>query len=453
MNRGHDDHADLAGQLDRAGEFCQARHPGWETLLDRLPPQVLPADPPQPAAQVLPGSARAAVVLRWLGWAAVAAGACAVVAVGVWQYGPPETASLPPVPPRAVVPLITAPREPVVTLAAGCRIEPVREASYQVVGPRRVQLRRGELYVEIDRDRSDDEPFVVETPAGEAKAVGTRFLVETQSFKPDPKDSPQPQGVLKMASTLSRASSLTRVLVLAGVVQLVNTDVNLVGRSGQVLAADTLKAQEQPAHWPPSHWMLHSEHTRKEINLTPEQAEKLKELGKQYFEQNQQAYAKYDWAKLSPEQRKAKMAEITEFYKKQAEVQRQRIEETRKKVESILKPDQLQKLEMIEMRNRGVSYLGIPQVAQALELSEEQKEKLKKNQQEFAEKMRQIQQESAEAAMKVLSPSQLEQFKRLHRENYQSVFKGPRGAGQGGLQVNPAPAKCEKPEKTEKSTK
>jgi len=39
MNASDDNHLDLEQQLDEAGRLCQPRHPGWETLLHRLPPR------------------------------------------------------------------------------------------------------------------------------------------------------------------------------------------------------------------------------------------------------------------------------------------------------------------------------------------------------------------------------------------------------------------------------
>lgn len=43
MNQPEHGHPDLQRQLDAAGRLCQPEHPGWSTLLKRLPPQA-PAD-------------------------------------------------------------------------------------------------------------------------------------------------------------------------------------------------------------------------------------------------------------------------------------------------------------------------------------------------------------------------------------------------------------------------
>ena len=39
MDHPDDEYRSLEQRLDEAGRFCQPRHPGWETLTDRLPPQ------------------------------------------------------------------------------------------------------------------------------------------------------------------------------------------------------------------------------------------------------------------------------------------------------------------------------------------------------------------------------------------------------------------------------
>lgn len=58
----------------------------------------------------------------------------------------------------------------VITLDAGSAADVVFEA-----GRRRVVLRRGEILVEVAHDAR--RPFVVETPEGSARALGTRYLV------------------------------------------------------------------------------------------------------------------------------------------------------------------------------------------------------------------------------------------------------------------------------------
>jgi transmembrane sensor len=63
------------------------------------------------------------------------------------------------------------PDHSVITLDAGSAADVVFEA-----GQRRVVLRRGEILVEVAHD--SQRPFVVETPEGSARALGTRYLVE-----------------------------------------------------------------------------------------------------------------------------------------------------------------------------------------------------------------------------------------------------------------------------------
>ncbi len=46
------EHPDLEELLDEAGDFCQPRGPGWDSLMERLPPRQpqRPPEPPQPPA-------------------------------------------------------------------------------------------------------------------------------------------------------------------------------------------------------------------------------------------------------------------------------------------------------------------------------------------------------------------------------------------------------------------
>ena len=64
MNESSDNHLDLKRQLDEAARLCQAEHPGWESLLERLPPQH-PADKDPPTAGQPPKVATPRKPPRW----------------------------------------------------------------------------------------------------------------------------------------------------------------------------------------------------------------------------------------------------------------------------------------------------------------------------------------------------------------------------------------------------
>jgi len=189
---------------------------------------------PELARQVqrkLAGQLRVIRPRTWARIAAFAAAAGIVIAVTIW---PGDDGVIDPEGGDDTVPVRT------VRLAAGCSIEPLGTASFAVVSPRRVRLDSGELYVQIDRKQAGGEPFVVATTAGEARAVGTKFYVESTG---GPQAAPKTRhantkGTGTMMTGRSKIAAMTRVVVLAGLVQLANDAGIVSGRAGEALAAE-----------------------------------------------------------------------------------------------------------------------------------------------------------------------------------------------------------------------
>ena len=153
--------------------------------------------------------------LPWARLAAMAVAACAIIVVMIWRPG---------------VGMLDGPTDG--PFAAGCSVAPFGTADFTVISPRRVRLDAGELYVQIDRELAGGEPFVVETPSGEARAMGTRFYVETK-------------GTEKMSNGRSKIAAMTRVVVLAGLVQLVNDAGVVSGGPGEALGAEGAAAPKK----------------------------------------------------------------------------------------------------------------------------------------------------------------------------------------------------------------
>ncbi len=165
---------------------------------------------------------RAAKPLPWGRLAVMAVAACAIIAVTIWRPG---------------VGRLDGTKDQ--SLAAGCSVVPFGSADFAVISPRRVRLDAGELYVQIDRKLAGGEPFVVETPSGEARAVGTRFYVEAASKRGRTK------GTEKMSMKKSKMAVLTRVVVLAGLVQLVNDSGSIGAGPGEAIAAEGTAAPKK----------------------------------------------------------------------------------------------------------------------------------------------------------------------------------------------------------------
>ena len=64
-----------------------------------------------------------------------------------------------------------------VTLAGGGNLRVARASAFEVVGAHTVRLARGELYVDIPPGIRGGDRFMVVTPAGEFRHVGTQFAV------------------------------------------------------------------------------------------------------------------------------------------------------------------------------------------------------------------------------------------------------------------------------------
>jgi Spy/CpxP family protein refolding chaperone len=103
--------------------------------------------------------------------------------------------------------------------------------------------------------------------------------------------------------------------------------------------------------------LLQNEAVQKEIELVPEQKEKLTALGTDLRTQMQ------GMRDLSQEERTTKMREITEG--------------TQKKVEGILLPHQLERIKQISLQMQGIRALSDPAVAKELGLTEDQQSKIK----------------------------------------------------------------------------
>ena len=107
--------------------------------------------------------------------------------------------------------------------------------------------------------------------------------------------------------------------------------------------------------------LLQNEQVQKEIELVADQKEKVTALNKET--QDARAAARADMANLSQEERQAKMKEAAE--------------KTEKKVEGILNPKQLKRMEQIQLQVQGGVALSNPKVVKALALTDDQQAKIK----------------------------------------------------------------------------
>jgi hypothetical protein len=156
----------------------------------------------------------------------------------------------------------------------------------------------------------------------------------------------------------------------------------------------------------PGYYQLGVPNVQKELELVPEQIEKLKEIGKKYYEEARADRNVWkDWQKMTPEERKAKSAEIREKYKKRAEA-------VKAEVEKVLLPQQIDKLKEIDFRTRAPYALRSPWTLKQLGISDQQKEKLNQIREKTAQQYRELQKKALEDALNVLTAEQKDKLKK-----------------------------------------
>lgn len=197
--------------------------------------------------------------------------------------------------------------------------------------------------------------------------------------------------------------------------------------------------------------LLRSEAIQKELELVDAQKEKLRALAEELRSQMGRPGERGERQELTDEQRRARMAEFMEKAKARAE-------ETRKKLAEILLPAQMERLEQIQLQLRGSTALADAKVADALKLTDEQKEKLRQiaeksseqrrslfgdrtgddeqarraRWQEISEKMRKLSEQAREESLQVLTAEQREALEKMKGkaidvEALRASFSGPGG--------------------------
>jgi len=221
MNHDQDnDRVELPGNDDES-----LREYGRQLALDSLLDLALGSGAPRADSAVEPRQARFIPRRNWRIAATVAAGVAFLVsaAVLIWRPNPAKP------PPVKQIDVAQDSAKPVVTNVANWKIESTIPGAYEVLGPRRIHLDRGELHIR-SADADDGNPLLVETPAGVVTAGQTDCFVGSHKVS-----SPNAEGPPML-------NHLTRVLVLAGIASLANPHGTSSGGPGHLLAAERDKA-------------------------------------------------------------------------------------------------------------------------------------------------------------------------------------------------------------------
>jgi len=126
---------------------------------------------------------------------------------------------------------------------------------------------------------------------------------------------------------------------------------------------------------------LDSGPVQEDLKLTPEQKDKLKAINDEFRAERRKQLEALSGA-ASPEDRRAKIAELRAKAK-------QNREEYKKKIDAVLLPEQRSRLSQITLQLRGpLAALADEQVAKALNLTEEQKKQIEAIEEATGEKVR-----------------------------------------------------------------
>lgn len=213
--------------------------------------------------------------------------------------------------------------------------------------------------------------------------------------------------------------------------------------------------------------LLGMEQVREELKVTEAQQEKLRELGEKLREEVRGMFPDREATQdLTPEQRRERMQEAMEKFRKEAE---KRAPEVEKQIAEILDKPQFKRLKQLEVQRQGVDALVRADIIQALGLTEDQQKKIKgtieqrdkeqealgeemrgmfeggfrdmseeqradarKKMEALGEKRRAIQSEAQKNAMGVLTDDQKAMMPNLMGEPFEFPrFEGRRGPGGG----------------------
>ncbi len=194
--------------------------------------------------------------------------------------------------------------------------------------------------------------------------------------------------------------------------------------------------------------LLTLEAVQKELELVSEQKEKLKDVAEKAGAKARESFAAMGKLRdASEEERKAKFEEMGNTMRAQAE-------QTKKQIEEILLPHQVERLKQITLQIRGLGALEDKEVQDALGITEQQKEKMKSLGESAIEKFRgmmgrggdenerKARREKMESARKelegqildILTPEQKEKFDKMKGAKIDIDMSQlmPRRPGRGG---------------------
>ncbi len=175
--------------------------------------------------------------------------------------------------------------------------------------------------------------------------------------------------------------------------------------------------------------LLSNKSVQKELKATDEQAEKLNTLAREMMEKQREDYQ--GLRDLSQEERREKMQELT----------RAHTAELGKGMREILKPEQVKRLQQIQLQQAGAAAFSSPRGQEGLKLTDDQKTKLREINEESGQAMREafqgaqsdregamkkigeVRKQATEKAVGVLTDDQKKSWKDMTGEPFEIVYE------------------------------
>jgi hypothetical protein len=147
----------------------------------------------------------------------------------------------------------------------------------------------------------------------------------------------------------------------------------------------------------PVSYVLGIESVMEQLSLSAQQREGIRSVQSQFVQEQQRDYAALE--SLPPEQQQAKAMELEQKAQKRGQAMQQQ-------VEGLLSPQQMQQARQIAFRMGLPGAVSMPEVAQQIQLSETQQQKIEQIRQATQQKILDAQLQMGDQFFKVLSPEQ-----------------------------------------------
>ena len=179
--------------------------------------------------------------------------------------------------------------------------------------------------------------------------------------------------------------------------------------------------------------LLQREDVQRELEITDDQMEELRELGQNRGDRSQREKMREELEGLSDDERQEKLQEMRQ----------KRTEDQKAQLGEVLLPQQIRRLEQLTAQftvsAAGGQAMFRGAIAEQLGLTEKQKEELQEKaeelQKEYNKRMAKLRKEMQEELLEELSPEQRKKFHDMMGESFefeQTQGRGGRGGGRGG---------------------